>query len=432
VRRVFLAAIVVVAACDSVLGIEELPNRASLVRETAECGTCGSQSCAPERDACFGDPGCRDLYACVAPCGESDVGGPACRRACETKSTASSAAAWLALDQCRRLNCADECYGFRGFGQIIDPACACSDDICEAFLKRCVRSGVTSTTGERLGDCERRIACLGSRPKPIDPDDAFSCTYETRGGQDELQLVRFCWQGAACDEKCPVAGGKMFACIGKYQWSRPALDEVPYTLTVNDRRGLPVAGALVEVCDSDDCDACRNPRSSYTTKADGLAHLKVSMFGGGYRGCMQITAAGKLPTIWYTGRPVNRSEWLQRALVVSREDLQQVTGGIGEPADPTKGQVMVGTRDCLVTPAAGVMFDPPTAPGAFPVYIRLGTPTREGPTDDSGQYAIGNVPAGPLTIVMRDTKGNELGRSTVRVRAGWVTGTYVFPSSLPD
>jgi len=179
-RRLVLVALALIAGCDSVLGIEELPGRAP-IREPADCGTCGVASCKAERDACMDDPRCHELYSCVAPCVESAEGGPACRRACENKSAASAGALWRALDACRRTNCADECYGFRGFGRLVSPECSCSDDLCEAFLKRCVRSGV-DREGETIGGCERRLACLAGRPRPVDPDDAINCTYEDRSG----------------------------------------------------------------------------------------------------------------------------------------------------------------------------------------------------------------------------------------------------------
>jgi hypothetical protein len=428
VRAAFLGLVAAVCACSPILGIEELPRRADAIGEPAECRTCSEQSCRPVREACLNDPACREVYACAAACVGSKEG-PVCRSKCE-RAVAANGAAWKALDDCRRINCTDECYGITGFGVTADAACACSDDICAPFIRRCIRSGDGKTA--RVGDCERRFACIGQRARPVDPDDAISCTYEERGGQDELQLVRFCWQGAACGT-CPVASGKMFECTGKYQWSRPNVEQVPYTLQMNDRRGRGVAGAKVLACGTADCEMCKTPLDEGTTDSNGFVHLKkLSTFGGGFRGCFQIDAAGYLPAMWFLGRPVTREEWLQRNLVVTLADVELLANNVGAKLDMSLGQVMIGARDCLVTPASGVTIDPPTTPGSFIVYFRGSETTKNGPTDDTGQVAIGNVQPGPFTAIMRDSKGIELGRATMRIRAGWTTGVYVFPSPIPD
>ena len=430
-RVALISLIAALTACDSIIGIESLPRRSDSVKETPECRTCSEQSCAPTREACLSDPLCRDLYGCVATCMTSELGGPLCRGRCEKGSAAAKGPAWRALDACRRINCSDECYGFRGFGQTVDDRCACSDDVCEPFIRRCVRSGELRA-GEQIGACERRFACLASRARPIDPDDAVGCAYEEEGGQAELQLVRFCWQGAACGA-CPVASGKMFDCREKYQWSRPAdKTEESFSLIVADRRGRPITNAVVDACGIADCDTCTTPMDTKTTGADGTARLNLSTFGGGFRGCFQVRAPGKIPTLWFLGRPVTRTEWLQGVVAFSEEEIKQITADLAVTPDfMTRGQLMVGARDCLFSPASGVTFDAPTAPGSFGLYIRGTETTREGPTDDTGQAAFGNLPPGPFTVVMRNKSG-ELGRATARIRPGWVTGIYVFPAPIPD
>lgn len=429
-RVPLISLIAALTACDAILGIEDLPRRSDFVKETRECRTCSEESCGTARDKCLGDPLCRDLYACIATCASSEVGGPLCRRRCESGSTASKGAPFRALDACRRINCSDECYGFTGFGQTVDPRCSCSDSVCEPFIRRCVRSGELRE-GEQVGACERRFACLASRATPLDPDDAVGCTYEERGGQEELQLVRFCWQGAACGT-CPVASGKMFDCRERYQWSRPQPNEVPFSLTINDRLGRPLANTIVDACGIADCDACANPLDSKTTGADGTARLNISTFGGGFRGCFQVRAPGKMPTLWFLGRPLTREEWLQGVVAFSEQEITQITAEVGvKPDFVNRGQLMVGARDCIFTPASGVTFDPPTAEGAFGLYIRGTETTREGPTDDTGQAAFGNLLPGSFTVAMRNKSG-ELGRATARIRAGWVSGIFVFPSPIPD
>jgi len=419
-RVALLATVVFVAACSSILGIEELPPRPQPA-ESEACRACVVDSCAAARDACLADDACRALYQCAAPCGDAPEGGPRCRYACERAAdTTARGALWSALDRCRRGDCTDECFGYRGFGQLADKACGCSDEICVPFLKQCVRSG----------DCERRLACIGHRPAPADPDDALGCTYEERGGQDELALVRLCWQGAACDPSCLVSGGRLMSCASKYQWARPTEESVSFTLMVIDRQARPLENARVEVCEAGDCDACTMPLDARTTDAAGLVELKLATFNHGFRGCFQIRAPGKLPTLWYMGRPLPRTEWLQRALVVSAEEHALMLDAVGARPDPTRGQVMVAARDCVVTPASGVTFDPPTDPNAIPIYFLSGESSRAGPTDDTGQYGIGNLPPGLHTVVMRDKSGAELGRSTIRVRAGWATGVYVFPAAI--
>jgi hypothetical protein len=403
-------------ACDSVLGVESLPSGSAAIRETPDCRGCSEQSCAAARDRCIADAKCREIYACTAVCDPAN--GPVCRRQCAPGENDL----WKALDSCRRLNCTDECYGTLGFGRCADSSCACTDDICTPFVRQCVVKA----------ECERRFACLGMRARPVDPDDAISCTYEgDEQGVDELQLVRFCWQGAQCGS-CPLASGKMFECTNKFQWARTALEEIDYRLQVSDRLGRGVGEADIRVCATGDCEACTRVIATARTDSKGYADMKIATFGGGFRGCFEVRAPGKIPALWFLGRPLTRQEFLQRVLVVSESEFNVTAGAVGAMGDlMTRGHLMISTRDCMVSPASGITIDLPPVAGAYRFYFRGTETTADGPTDDTGQVALGNLPPGPFTVVMRD-KTRELGSAAVRIRAGWITGVYVYPAPIPD
>lgn len=426
IRVGLLAVALVLPSCQSVLGIEELPGR-TVTLESAECGPCVSKDCPAVRDACLADRGCKEVYSCVAECGRDNL---ACRGDCERKfALAAAGEPFRALDGCRRVNCTDECYGIGGFGGAVDPSCACTDAVCESFIRSCIRSG--ELRGERIGDCERVFGCFGTRARPLDPDDAVTCMFDPRwGGQVEANVVRFCWQGAVCDS-CPLAGGRMNARLGQYKWSGPISDQpVEFDLTVTDQRGKGVREAKVSACLTPDCAECSMPVASGKTDANGTASLKLSTFGLGFRGCFQIEAAGKMPTLWYLGRPISRGESLMRVPIFSADELATIVTPLGLKLDPTRGQVVVATRDCIFSAATGLTLDPLIAPDAFVAYLRNGAPSRVGTTDDTGRAAIINAPPGRIDIVLR-SGDTEFSRSDVLARAGFLTGVYALPNTTP-
>lgn len=416
-----------IPGCNAVLGVEELSRAADPVAETQACSACGVDSCASERAACRGDVACLEVYACVGACALDDI---VCRSSCERSRSGGSSKLWHALDGCRRVNCTDECYGSHGLGRLVDKACDCTDAICEPFIRNCIRSGELRA-GEDVGDCERRMACLATRPRPVDPDDAVGCTLAGWKGEAEANTIRFCWQGAACGT-CPMAGGQMNACVAQYQWSRPPVDtDVDFGVTISDLHGHVVAGAEVVACEAVDCASCDGPVAKAKSGADGVAHMKLSTFGGGFRGCFQVKAPGKLDMLWYAGRPISRGEAVLRFPSFGPEDLAAYTGPSGVPVDGTRGQMVIATRDCIVSPASGLFIDNPGTANTVVMYLRNGTPTKDGPTDDTGQAGIVNVVPGLVDVVVRHADHSEQGHMKVSVRTGWVTGVFVFPDVQP-
>lgn len=422
-RLVSAFLLVALPACSVALGIEELPTATQdPAVESPECGTCVAEGCHAERAACLADRACSDLYPCIAACPKND---PACRSRCEQSNVAAATSApFHALDACRRIQCTDECYGISGLARLIDPACDCADDQCAPFLRSCITSG--QTTGETIGDCERRLACFAGRTV-VDPDEVITCSATPLGGVDESFTVRFCWQGAACGS-CPMAGGKELACKGKYSWPQPLADFVDYTFTVIDLKGRGIADVDVAACPSTDCESCKKPDATGKTDATGLVTLKVPTWAGGFHGCLQMSSADRLPALWYGGRPILRSERLMRYPLFSATELSDWAKVIGVTVDATRGQILVATRDCAFSPASGLVPDVPPGSGASVAYLIQGEPKAEGPTDSTGAAAIINVPAGSVDVVVRDGSGVEHGRTPVYVRGGAITGVYVFPS----
>ncbi len=428
---VLLAALVgALAACQVVLGVERLPPRADAA-ESATCAPCVQSSCAKLRAACLDDPKCLDVYDCVARCGVDTAG---CRAECERKkSGAAATAAYRDLDACRRVECTDECFGVGGFGATVHAACACTDEVCAPFIRSCIRSGAARPeSGEPIGECERRIGCFQTRAKPLDPDDAITCVLERTGGQAEMNAVRFCWQGATCgsaEGTCPMAGGKLTSCIGQYQWSRPARDTVVFNLGITDQQGRVVVGATVAACAPADCGDCKDPVTTLVTGVDGTVDLALSTFGIGFRGCFHVTAPGKMPAIWYAGRPITRDEKLLRVPLLTLDEWTDYTKVVTTDPDPTRGQILIATRDCIHAPASGLTADLPPGSGGFVSYMQNGLPRLGGTTDDSGRAAIVNVIPGQHTVVMHDA-AREYGRLEVYTRAGALTGMFMFPAVL--
>lgn len=406
--------------CDAALGIEQLP--ADRAPEQPTCNQCVRESCDAVRNECLDDPLCRETYACLTTCPLDDV---VCRLRCEKSRAAGAATAkYRALDGCRRTNCTDECYGVGGFGRLVDERCGCTDANCELFVRSCIRSG--ESRGELIGGCERRFACFGERALPIDPEDAVSCSLSRNDGDPEVNALRFCWQSATCGT-CPMPGGGMQACAGKYQWATPIPDAVSFTLTVTNQQGRVIQDAAVAACAAPDCDACAAPVRTGRTNEVGAVKLVLPTFGLGFRGCFQLTASGYLDTLWYPGRPLTRDEAILRVPMVTQGEMDAYGVGLGAPILRTHGQILIATRDCIVAPASGITLEAMAGPESFAGYLRGGDTIRTGTTDGTGRGAIVNASPGPVTVIGRNTFG-EFGRATVRARPGWMTGLFLFPN----
>ncbi len=415
-----LLTVALVSACDVVLGIDELPP--DPVREPGECATCAQSSCGAARESCLDDPGCLAAYRCVVGCALDDIG---CRLHCEQAHAAANESRYRALDDCRRLECTDTCYGAAGFGHLVDAQCSCVDDVCAPFIRNCIRSGA-GRQGEPIGDCERRFACLGDRQQPIDPEDGLWCTLSRAGGGAEANALRFCWQGAECGT-CPIAGGRLNACVGNYQWSRAIPEEVQFNLAITDQRGRLIEGARVRACRAEDRETCARPAAEGVTNEKGEVTLPLPTFGGGFQGCFEVRADGFTPALWYPGRPIIADEALLAVAILPPAELEGYASALGAKTDPTRGQLTYVTRDCLFSPASDLTIAADAGAGSFVAYLVSGTPTRMGPTDATGRGAVVNAMPGPITVIAR-RGGEERGRITARVRAGWMTGVFVLPA----
>lgn len=425
-RAALVLLTVILPSCRAVLGIDDQ----QLQLEPAGCFTCAVRECGAVRDACLADVDCRPLYSCLAECGVDAV---SCRMACEDKfrSAAGPETPYRRLDDCRRIQCQDECYGSGGFGVTADPECACTDEICKPFLERCVRSG-DPEKGERIGDCERLYGCLAGRQRPLDPEDGIACVFQDGlSGREIANTVRFCWQGAACGS-CPLAKGRMYSCVGDYKWVGPMADRVKFSLTVGDNAGKPVVGAEVKACPAANCEECPAPNDTQTTDGNGVALLQVSTVGIGFRGCFKISKPGVVTSIWYLGRPIMQDESLTKVTILNADDLKNVGKIVAGGLDlTTKGHVVVATRDCLFTPAGGLELKTTAGAGSTILYMRNGNPSLEGPTDGIGQAAVMNVPPGDLTLSLH-AGALEVSKTTVRIGAGLMTGVMMLPKSLEN
>lgn len=420
IRNILLLAALTLASCDSALGIEKLPPDPAA--EPAECAACTKTSCGAARASCVEDAGCLAAYRCLLGCALDDIG---CRLHCEQTHAAANEARFRALDDCRRLECTDVCYGASGFGRLVDAQCSCIDDVCAPFVRNCVRSGA-GREGERIGECERRFACLGDRKQPIDPEDALVCSLSREGGGPEANALRFCWQGAECGT-CPIAGGRSTACVGNYQWSRAVPEQVKFNLTVTDQRGRLIENARVRACRAEDCETCARPVTQGVTDGTGVVPLALPTFGGGFQGCFEVRVDWHMPALWYPGRPIIADEAVLTVAVLSSEELDAYASALGTKLDLTRGQVLYATRDCLFSPASDLTISADAGAGSFVAYLNAGTPTRIGPTDATGRGAVVNATAGSVTVIAR-RGATEHGRMIASVRQGWMTGVFLLPA----
>jgi hypothetical protein len=425
-------------ACNSVLGVEELPRAAPdaglvpIQYASADCERCIRDQCGSHERACADDRECRATHACIAACKVND---PRCRTDCESSPLPDAARSKLyALDGCQRLSCFNQCVGGKGIGASMGAGCECLDDPdvgCGNEMLACIKSG-SDRKGEVIGACERRWMCL---TKALTPSGALRCYYRDRQADLEVDAIRNCLAGSSCSA-CSAAGGRLYACMNNYRWEKSTVPRVNLTLTIreNTKERLPVNKLRVRACSAEHCASCTEHIAEGFTNELGVVTLDLPI-AGGFEGCFEAIpedTTKHVPMLFYPGHPITTAEDQLNPTVIRRSDIEVLTALMDyDYSLKNRGTLALVTSDCLWTKSSGMTLTVEPRDDVTKVaYLRDGLPVAMGPTDPTGGFAAAGLPVGLVKVrAFRD--GKQTNEARVVIRDGFITAMLMFPAPQP-
>jgi hypothetical protein len=423
--RWLLPCMTALAACTSVLGIEQLPpgtpqdaatDAPAFAYAVAECQNCTERSCAEQATACLASPGCVALYQCLVQCLRDDA---PCRAACEEGHPAGVAdTAAVELDACRRGSCLDQCLGTGGLiGPWGSATCeSCMKNQCDDSLRACAQDA----------RCERAILCLGGCENP---KCGFDCLYAHYGEPVDVMQPTVSCLATACYAECEI--GERWNCTGEFSWgvSRspgPLTWETAWFEAPPRTPAVPLSGLQVDVCEQAEAADCVVYWST-TTDALGQATLQLPLIYGRFNGHFRALGQAGFVQRFYVGRPVTYSEVPVGLSIFPSAEVASVTAALvfGQPLDPALGFIAGRVVDCTGMSAPGITVTVDDA-GVVPdqtVVAYAGTPsTGEG----SGVYGVINAAPGKRKVTAW-REGVDVGSAEVWVDAGGGAFTNIYP-----
>jgi hypothetical protein len=403
------------------------------------CVRCVDERCVEARAACAADALCCEDYSCLAACAAGDA---ACRAGC-LDAPGRRTDLIVALDQCRRGECADACVGTGDMSYGWSEACeACMNKGCWKATSDCALNP----------ECEANVVCDAAC---LDPGCYDGCWYmaEIDGEADNacydattLKSIEHPYTEywgclyAQCDVECGM--GTTWGCVGAYHWPGPGDmegDVIRFTYHVVDylNPSQGVEGATVSACNRADID-CALPFSSSPTDADGYACLELPIVdGNGFSGFFRVTHPDYVPIHEQYGRPIFASGGSHIAAVSKAADAV-FWESMDLDLDPDRGLVTIGVWDCTWRVAPGVSFELSAADGdTVPFYTGENgnlsfTQTH---TSGFGEAAFANVPVGhePARVVARLAEtGEVVGCHEVTIRPGVRVNLTTYPLDAPN
>lgn len=436
-RSIVLASVVaLLAGCDAVLGIEELPRAATMADASGvdaaptpneACISCETSGCTAARDACLADAACAPLLRCLEYCGQGQV---TCRAACERVHAAGrTSKPFPELDLCRRKTCAEACFGGSGFGSAIESACACTDNLCGGKMLACVQSGLDKP--ETVGQCDRRLGCVAEKPNP---DGWVDCVTDYLGSAEANELL-YCLHTSPSCESCPLGDGA-FGCLGKFTYAAApkGVNTVTMTFGLETLDRVGIEGASVAPCAPAMCGkGCPTQGTTGVTGADGKVPLKLTMSEGGFDGCLHVEPVGDYMAMnIFPGRKIHRDEAMVTSYGLQEGLLAVYADQVKVPLlrDDAHGHVLIAIHDCLWQRVSGatvtMVKDPGDANTKLAYLDGLKVPPGLTATTGTGAAALINVPVGVHTIeVLRN--GTVYARQQITVGPRTLTDVNMYP-----
>jgi hypothetical protein len=426
---VLATGIFALAACASLLGVEELPRRDPTVGRCgafryadAACADCmdgavDGVGCCAEAAACREDAGCAAYFDCVSPCRADDAG---CRAACAQQSPEALASGGRArkLSACRTRACTGVC---TDCGALVDPwGPDCASCVAASCCDEATACAQTSCAG--VADCV--LHCTS-------PYCADACITDVTTIAVELSN---CSHQTPCVVACDI--GRHLACAGGYALPTPVppyLADVTLRIATND--GEPRSGIVVGECtDTTDTSCSRN--TAPPTAEDGVAVVSIALapnsgFGNFFlardpEGKMIDTLIAIFPNV------VRSYSLYVPTFAVS--EARAIGALVGVPVDLGLGALYLNALDCVGDASPGLTFTVMAEGSRQTVYYSNAATNSFDleMTDGTGAAGVINVPPGSASIETRvAATGQLVAASAVPVRAGTVTLAQIRPMPAP-
>jgi len=405
------------AAVDSTR-TESGPDAATcgVVYTPPNCEACLESRCCTEGRACAGSPACGALEACLGTC----AGETTCRSRCFQHHRLGGDQATPVFESCLVRECASSCgleCGGAGEFAVPDAAAACQS---------CFLSLACPTLETCISDpaCAKAFFCTS---EALTPNESLDCTRNFDAGS-VAAAAGFC--ASACDVT------SNYACVGHVTWPVGTSDDFTLLVSVGDgvHMGKVVPGVTVKVCASLDVP-CAAPVAQGVTGDDGMVKLVQHRDAGPIvaTGYLDLSSdGGIIPQLYFWSFPFSQSPASLFALTVTMPEATAVAASLGVTQDSSKGAVLVGSRDCIQTYAAGLTFAiTPKASDTRIFYRDMNSfsPTLTETTSTGGGFAIiYNVPSGAATLTAKVAGGPIIGQFPLYVRGGGITEVLALPA----
>jgi len=253
----------------------------------------------------------------------------------------------------------------------------------------------------------------------------------------------------AADASDAAVDAGPWGCLGNVVFPAPQKPQVAVTVPLIDL--ISHAGrtdVLARVCAKIDVN-CGSPITTTKPDANGLLHLTLS---AGFDGFVLLTpllpdggqpdpdagggpdsGVGQLviPSLVFFNPPLVDDTLYTTILLLTQDDLMQLSQLEGTTIDPSLGAVFMATNDCNGQASAGVSVAlDSTATSTQGFYFQNNLPTLTGTATDSTGYAgFVNAPVGTRTLTgtLQATQ-QYIGKVSVFSRASMISYTVVAPS----
>jgi hypothetical protein len=385
-----------------------------------DCATCVTTSCAPQATACAGTPSCAALEGCMSGCGTDAT----CRAQCGVDHGLGNDVATPAFEACLAGACGTACgLTCGGLAAVFPPATATGCEGC-ILKQECTATAACAT--DPL--CQKALRCQFSsgtldvwQACPAVPQDAGTAPLLPGPGAPVI---------GTCSSDC--SWGADWSCVGKVSWPTPAPDPVTTTVFVySSANALPIEGALVKLCDTNQ-PACTPPLAGPATTDDGGTAVLQRPAQAGGTFFVDVSSSAITPSLTFVVFPLSQPSATIPIVTVPEGELPSLANLAGVTLDPALGMILVVAVDCRLAPAPRVTFDLTPKGTSTLAYLVGANPvigTTE--TDLSGTGVFANTIANMTLTLTVTTPQGPSAKVSVFARDGGISTVYAVPTSPP-
>jgi hypothetical protein len=189
----------------------------------------------------------------------------------------------------------------------------------------------------------------------------------------------------------------------------------------------PLAGVGAELCRKLDVECTSPLNAASVTSADGNIAFTAP---AGFDGYVLFRDAKIVPTLFFFGGPIARSEQLPPVPLPSPMVVTLLTAQTGTPLQSGHGLIVLQTNDCERRSSAGISVSTDDGDGSTRAFYWIGGLPTTGAkmTDQAGFGGLVNAPEGAIAVTgsLADT-GRKLTTTGLLVRAGYLTFVRMVP-----